>query len=109
MGQYRHLCINAYYALFIHDVHFCTGEDIVPFFETGCMVVNCVFKLFRVFGCTTAKYAKEIKYAVYYYVDHFEKGSSILNCENMHIVHYVSIIWLYAQVRILEHFSKQST
>ena len=36
----------------------------------------------------TAKYAKETKYAVYYYVDRFEKCSNILNCVNMRIMHY---------------------
>ena len=47
------------------------------------------------FWLFTAKYAKEIKYAVYYNVDRFKKCSSILNCVNMHIMHYVSIIWAY--------------
>ena len=52
MGPYPHLCINAYYALFIHNMHFCKGEDTVPFFETVRIVVNCVFYVFRVFDCS---------------------------------------------------------
>ena len=34
----------------------------------------------------TAKYAKEIKYAVYYYADRFEKWDCILTCAKMHIM-----------------------
>ena len=35
---------------------------------------------------TTAKYAKDIKYAVYYYWDRFEKWHRILTFANIHIM-----------------------
>ena len=54
MAPYPHLFKNAYYALSIHDMHFYKGEDTVPFFETVCIVVNCIFNVFRVFGCNDA-------------------------------------------------------
>ena len=50
----------------MHNMHIYTVEDTGTFFETVYIVVNCVFNLFRVFGCNYNKnlyLKKKIKYA----------------------------------------------
>ena len=55
MFQYPQLCKYAYYALCIHNVPLCKGEDTGTFFETVYIVVKSVFNLFQVFGCSKPK------------------------------------------------------